>query len=204
MKKSIALLSILTLVSATAFAADSGTLGKRYVGASYISSDADGISDNANGFGVEAKFPIRENLDINVGGFYGSLDSEVIGVSYESSSFAADASAVYYFPQDAMYTPYVSAGVALISMEVDIAGLSESDTEFGLSFGAGVQLELTDKILANVGVDLTSVDGNSNTSFAGSIGYWVTEKALVELNLATTSGDSDDTTSYGLSGKFLF
>jgi opacity protein-like surface antigen len=200
MKKIIAFLSILTLVSATAFAADSGTFGKRYVGATYVSAEIDGISENTNGFGVEANFPIKENLDVNVGGSYSSFDSEILGIDFELSAFTPYASAIYYLPQNAMYTPYVSAGVSLISAKMKIMGISMSDTSVGLSVGAGVQLEVSDKILANLGVDITSVDGNSNPSFGASIGYWITEKALVELILGT----GDDSTTYGVSGKFLF
>jgi hypothetical protein len=187
MKKSIALLSILTLVSATAFAADSGVLGKRYANAAYSSVDTDGYNPSSFEFGanlpIQNKFDVKANLAILSGD--------------NTTDFAIKGNAVYYFPQDAMYTPFVSGDLGI--------NLPESgDSELSIGATAGVQLEVNDKQVAKLAVSITSVDSDTDTSFSGSYGYWVTEKALVELNLATTSGDSADSTSYGVSGKFLF
>lgn len=146
MKKAILVLFVLVFFAASANAQS----GKMYVGGQVgISLPMGDFSDAYNmGFGFLGNFyyGINQNIELtgSLGYLHWGLDAE--GADGGFSDVPLLAGARYYFQRSA-FTPYALAELGLhfrsFSFEVPFFGtIDESDTEFGLGFGAGFLYDL--------------------------------------------------------------
>ena len=112
---------------------------------------------------MEGEYAYQKNdLDKVEVSAYGYSGSGKIGGETSSHSFLYN---VYYdFKNTSLFTPFLSAGVGVSNVEVDLLGASEDDTVFAYQIGAGVAYAMTDKTF----MDLTyRYFGTSDPEFDG-------------------------------------
>lgn len=93
--------------------------------------------------------PVALALDL----FGSGHEERVNGSDQETASGELHLGARYYLPTGSRFTPYVGAGLALVSVEQKLAGHDrEEDGGMGWWAGVGVRYQMTDHM--DLGVDL--------------------------------------------------
>ena len=168
----VALISIFALAGTAQFVqADEGD---KYVGVKtgIMSIDVYGIDDITAlgflvGFGLTPEVSLEGELNIGISG--GEIDTGVIIIDGEFDIWTLAAYAVYRHPINDTISLKGKAGLLYESVEFDmdtiLGSLSGDDTDFGVSFGAGATIKVTD--LLSVDVEYTIIETDVDYLSAG-------------------------------------
>ncbi len=197
---------VVSLVAIAGTSSAETLLGKNYVGgAAGMLKFGDDELDDAFGEGKTAdllgNINLTPNIDLQLGAGYLWADGETAGIDYDITGTALDADIVYFFNPDQKVNPYIGAGITHLKVEFEGSGYGISgdydDTETGFGCEAGVEIEVTKRVLVNVGLDYLyfdddDIDDNDSVDLNTGVGYWFTDQIMGGVS-TSYDFDSDDT-----------
>lgn len=143
MHKTTPLLALVLLFSSMAMAQEQNTpRAEIFGGYSHLVADVNGSSFNLNGVHVSA----AENLNSWFGGVldfsahYGTQGG--VNVNTESIMYGA----LVAYRKNRTMTPFAHASFGATRGSAGYLGISKSDTHFGMAFGGGVDVKLTERV----------------------------------------------------------
>jgi hypothetical protein len=168
----------------------SGLIGKRYVGADFVTKDYRDLNDNGYGGSLLVNQPVSDVVDISGRFSYTQLDNK----SADLTQTAFEVGTVFYTEKDG-YKPFMSASLGYGWDEIDYPAPLRSQNEEGFIFsvGAGVEVPLTDKTAAIGEFSYRDgTDSNTEDSWGLELGlnHWVTEKIALKGSVYIVEDDS--------------
>jgi len=137
--KQAALLALVAAMSMTTAVAQ--TKGDKAVGANLSL----GMGDSFSNFGIGAKFQYNITNPLRLeGAFTYFLKKDLM------SMWDASVNVHYLFSVANKLAVYPLAGLGVLGTKVSYGGYSDSDTEFGVNLGGGLDYRITEKLIGNV------------------------------------------------------
>jgi len=178
-------------------------LGKDYIGGSFTiihfgDDSLDDLFGNAYGFDALGNINLSTNIDLQLGLGYYWAEGSVLGVDVDYTAVIAAADIIYFFKPNEQINPYVGAGLAIVRTKVEVSGpvgsADDDDTEVGFGCQAGVELEVTKKILCDFSLSYFNIDSEDDVNINAGIGYWFNDRWMGFLG-ATYAFDYEDATA---------
>ena len=143
------------VVSAGALAQKQATQGF-YIGGDFGNVDIDGL-DDSTGWKILGGYQINRNFAVE--GAYASLfDKEIQGVNVEVTAF--ELVGVASFPLADKFSVFGKLGFAMWEAEASAFGISASDDGTDLTYGVGLQYDLTPKFAVRGQWQRYDIDGD--------------------------------------------
>jgi predicted porin len=162
-----------------------------FVDAAYLVVDIDGLSKDADGFGLRGSVELTDNIFLFAS--YVDLSAKVFGFNVDEQDYAVGVG----YDWSMSDTMSLYGKVAWVRAEGDAAGFSVD--EDGFSLGVGLRAFVLDPLELEGAITYADLgDFGDSTTLGLAARYYFTKQFAVGVE----AGLSDDATSYGVGVRF--
>ncbi len=214
MKKTIihiTILAVMVLGIAVRPGFAQGLLGERYIGFA-ISQTKPGddfvkdIDDSILGLGGGINVPISTNVDAIFSLGYAKLEGGLMGVDVEATSIALLGGLNFHFAPDKKVDPFVGIALGLVKTKAKASyfgyELSDDEDNFATSIGAGVEIDLNDKMSLRPNIAYSKIGDEDDFALGIGLNMWFNESVFGSLSASYALDEGDVYYSAGIGFGF--